>query len=128
MTGRVIISQLNIHESSPPPPLSMCGRYASSWNAFLFNHIMDPGFSIRESINILFGQLPPSPRYTICSDGLADPGFSRGGGANTPGRGDRQHTILLNLPKNFMKLKEFGPDLWSLQPSQNSCAKSQINH
>ena len=38
---------------------------------------------------------------------VADPGFPRGGGANTPG--GRQHTILPNFPKNCMKLKEFGP-------------------
>ena len=39
---------------------------------------------------------------------MADPGFPRGGGANPPGWG-RQHTILPNVPKNCMKLKEFGP-------------------
>ena len=39
---------------------------------------------------------------------MADPGFPRGGGANSPG-GGRQHTILSNFPKNCMKLKEFGP-------------------
>ena len=39
---------------------------------------------------------------------VADPGFPRGGGANSP-RG-RQHTILPNFPKNCMKLKEFGPE------------------
>ena len=39
---------------------------------------------------------------------VADPGFPRGGGANSPG-GGRQHTILLNFPQNCMKLKEFGP-------------------
>ena len=38
---------------------------------------------------------------------VADPGFPRGGGANSP-RG-RQHMILPNFPKNCMKLKEFGP-------------------
>ena len=31
---------------------------------------------------------------------VADPGFPRGG---------RRHTILPNFPKNYMKLKEFGP-------------------
>ena len=40
---------------------------------------------------------------------MADPGFPRGGGANSPGGGGRQHTILPNFPKNCMKLKEFGP-------------------
>ena len=39
---------------------------------------------------------------------VADPGFPRGGGANSPG-GGRQHTILPNFPINCMKLKEFGP-------------------
>ena len=39
---------------------------------------------------------------------MADPGFPRGGGANSPG-GGRQHTILPCFPKNCMKLKEFGP-------------------
>ena len=38
---------------------------------------------------------------------MADPGFPRGGGANSPG--GHQHTILPNFPKNCMKLKEFGP-------------------
>ena len=40
---------------------------------------------------------------------MADLGFPRGGGANSPGGGGRQHTILPNFPKNCMKLKEFGP-------------------
>ena len=40
---------------------------------------------------------------------VTDPGFPRGGGANSPGGGGRQHTILPNFPKNCMKLKEFGP-------------------
>ena len=38
---------------------------------------------------------------------VTDPGFPRGGGANSPG--GCQHTILPNFPKNCMKLKEFGP-------------------
>ena len=38
---------------------------------------------------------------------MADPGFPRGGGANSPG--GRQHTKLPNFPKNCMKMKEFGP-------------------
>ena len=38
---------------------------------------------------------------------VADPGFPRGGGANSPG--GPQHTILLNFPENCMKLKEFEP-------------------
>ena len=38
---------------------------------------------------------------------VADPGFPRGGGANSPG--GRQHTIFPNFPKKCMKLKEFGP-------------------
>ena len=40
---------------------------------------------------------------------VADLGFPRGGGVNSPGGGGRQHTILPNFPKNCMKLKEFGP-------------------
>ena len=40
---------------------------------------------------------------------VADPGIPRGGGANSPGGGGRQHTNLSNFPKNCMKLKEFGP-------------------
>ena len=40
---------------------------------------------------------------------VADPGFPRGKGANSSGGGGRQHTILINFPKNCMKLKEFGP-------------------
>ena len=43
----------------------------------------------------------------LISCSVADPGFPRGGGANSPG--GRQHTILPNFPKNCMKLKEFGP-------------------
>ena len=42
---------------------------------------------------------------------VADPGFPRGGGANSPG-GGRQHMILPNFPKNCMKLKEFEPPGW----------------
>ena len=37
---------------------------------------------------------------------VADPGFPRGGAPTV--RGWRQHTILPNVPKNCMKLKEFG--------------------
>ena len=40
---------------------------------------------------------------------MADPRFPPGGGANSPGGGGRQHTILSKFPKNCMKLKEFGP-------------------
>ena len=39
-------------------------------------------------------------RYLLHS--VADPGFPRGGGANSPGGGGRQHTILPNFPKNCM--------------------------
>ena len=39
---------------------------------------------------------------------VADPGFPRGGGANSAGGGG-QHTILPNFPQNCMILKEFGP-------------------
>ena len=39
---------------------------------------------------------------------MADPGFPRGGGANSPG-GGRQHMILPNFSQNRMKLKEFVP-------------------
>ena len=38
---------------------------------------------------------------------VADPGFPRGGGTNSPG--GRQHTILPYFPENCMKLKESGP-------------------
>ena len=38
---------------------------------------------------------------------VADLGFPRGGGANSPG--GHQHTILPKFLKNCMKLKEFGP-------------------
>ena len=37
-----------------------------------------------------------------------DPGFPRGGGANSLG-GGHQHMILPKFPKNCMKSKEFGP-------------------
>ena len=40
---------------------------------------------------------------------VADPGFPRGDGTNSPGGGALQHTILPNFPKTCMKLKEFGP-------------------
>ena len=39
---------------------------------------------------------------------VADRGFSRGGGANSPGGEGRQHTNMPNVPQNCMKLKEFG--------------------
>ena len=39
---------------------------------------------------------------------VADSGFPRGGGANSPG-GGRQHMILPYFPEKCMKLKEFGP-------------------
>ena len=51
---------------------------------------------------------------------MADPGFPRGGGTNSPG--GRQHTILPKIPKNWMNLKEFGPQGGrgaSLAPSLN---------
>ena len=38
----------------------------------------------------------------------ADPGFPQGWGANSPGGGGRQHTILPNFPENCMKSEEFG--------------------
>ena len=41
------------------------------------------------------------------SNSVADLGFPRGGGANSPA--GRQHTISPKFPKNCMKLKEFGP-------------------
>ena len=44
---------------------------------------------------------------TLGSIAVADPGFPRGGGANSPG--GRQHKIWPNFPKNCMKLNEFGP-------------------
>ena len=48
--------------------------------------------------------IPSSFRIVLA---VADPGFPRGGGANSPG--GRQHTILPKFLKNCMKLKEFGP-------------------
>ena len=41
---------------------------------------------------------------------MADPGYPRGGGANSTG-GGHQHTILPKFPINCTKLKEFGPPL-----------------
>ena len=49
----------------------------------------------------------PLANGLYCLTAVADPGFPRGGGANSPG--GCQHTILPNFPKNCMKLKEFGP-------------------
>ena len=79
-----------------PPRSSACWeirstirRYASYWNAILF---------ARRLLFKLLGNMLS----------VADPGFPRGEGANSPG-GGRQHTILPNFPKNCMKLKEFGP-------------------
>ena len=46
-------------------------------------------------------------RMNYCLIPVADLGFPRGGGANSPG--GRQHTILPKFPKNCMKFKEFGP-------------------
>ena len=46
-----------------------------------------------------------------------DPGFPRGGGANSPG--GRQHTILPYFPENCMKLKEFGPRGGGARPSRS---------
>ena len=39
---------------------------------------------------------------------MADPGFPRGGGANPQGEGAN---LLFGqkIPKNYMKMKEFGP-------------------
>ena len=48
-----------------------------------------------------------SGKYEIASLPVADPGFPRGGGANSPG--GRQRMILPYFPENCMKLKEFGP-------------------
>ena len=45
--------------------------------------------------------------HTVYIKPVADPGFPRGGGANSSG--GRQHMILPNFPKNCMKLKEFEP-------------------
>ena len=63
--------------------------------------------SVHMGISIIQGLGPghaPSPTYKFA---VADPGFPRGGDANSPG--GCQHTILPNFPKNCMKLKEFGP-------------------
>ena len=55
---------------------------------------------------------------------VADPGFPRGGGANSPGG----HTILPYFPKNCMKLKEFGfPGGTSLVPPLDPPLGSQAN-
>ena len=53
------------------------------------------------------GKHPPEMATAAVSIPVADPGFPRGGGANSPG--GHQHTILQKFPKNCMKLKEFGP-------------------
>ena len=62
-----------------PGPRRICSRGAPAW-----------------------GRSAPAGRGVA----VVDPGFSRGGDANSPG--GRQHTILPNFPKNCMKLKEFG--------------------
>ena len=43
---------------------------------------------------------------TCTNTPVADPGFPRGGGANSPEGGGRQHEIFPKFPK---KLKEFEP-------------------
>ena len=45
--------------------------------------------------------------FELCTLSVADLGFPRAGGANSPG--GRQPTILPNFPENCMELKEFGP-------------------
>ena len=45
--------------------------------------------------------------WSSLGSSVADPGFSQGG-ANSPGGGGCQHTILPKFPENCMKLKEFG--------------------
>ena len=52
-------------------------------------------------------KVPSGGQGGIPGKAVVDPGFPRGGGANS--WGGRQHTILPNFPKNCMKLKEFGP-------------------
>ena len=54
------------------------------------------------AVGFFYDKLAPCVWSTV-----ADPGFPRGVGANSPG--GRQHTNLPNFPKNCMKLKEFGP-------------------
>ena len=60
---------------------------------------------------------------------VADPGFPRGGGANSPGV--HQHRYLPNFPKNCMKLKEFGPPegggRMSLVPSLRSATVKEFH-
>ena len=59
-------------------------------------HLQD--FSISTSCN----------RYFVTPHSVADLGFPRGGGQSLWGR--CRQRILPKFPKNFMKLKEFGPE------------------
>ena len=82
---------------------SLCDRQSSRalgnlWKV-LFSERLHTKRMGRNRFSRVFSQLLAST--------AADPGFPRGGGANSSG--GRQHTILPNFPKNCMKLKEFGP-------------------
>ena len=65
------------------------------------------------------------PNKLFCKS-VADPGFPRGGGANSSG--GCQHTILPNLPENCMKLKEFGPRGACVPHAPLTSASSTFNH
>ena len=49
-----------------------------------------------------------------CSNSVADPGFPRGGGANSPG--GRQHMILPNFSKTAWNWKNLGPQGGGARP------------
>ena len=81
----------------PSPNFFACGKKLKYIKLLISEAIYD--FFVLGHLNMLYDHFGHS---------VADPGFLRGGGANSPG-GGRQHTILPYFPKNCMKLKEFGP-------------------
>ena len=53
------------------------------------------------------GMVDSCPIIKAEGDAVADPGFPRGGGANSPGGANIRFYQI--LPKNCMKLEKFGP-------------------
>ena len=94
------------------------GRTPSASKFFRFHAVFGKKLQTNRLAYPLWQLVPPSQKeHPGSATGLnldlrqhytvADPGFPRGGGANSPG--GRQHMILPKFPKNCMKLKEFGP-------------------
>ena len=97
-----------LHETK----LLLLGEHAVSVSYFLCNFNM----SNNVDLHIKYNKILPRILLILCMSPVADPGFSRGGGANSPGGGGRQHMILPKFPKNCMKLKDFGPPVGAASP------------